>query len=136
MRVPESLRKLTLTAANLASNNQVLLMRDKKTFLVAIPDLEVKKPEPPKAQESITTDSDEAIIIGDGLSDVEAVTIRGQPVGFEVLDRNTLRLSKLKAVDATRWPSTQTVILQFKSGAKAAVPLKIVDSKIEVVDKN
>jgi hypothetical protein len=130
---PETLRKLTLTAGNLATNKQVLFKRPGgKPFLVNIPELEPKKPEAPKALESVTVGSDEAIVVGDGLGDVEAVTFRGKAVDFEVIDKSTLRIANLKGLLVTKSASTQTLTLQFKSGAKAKISLVVVDSKVEL----
>jgi hypothetical protein len=99
---------------------------------VNIPELEPKKPEAPKALESVTVGSDEAIVVGDGLGDVEAVTFRGKAVDFEVIDKSTLRLANLKSLQVTKSASTQTLTLQFKSGAKAKISLVVVDSKVEL----
>jgi hypothetical protein len=136
---PDKMRMLILTPANVASNKQVLLQRpNEKPFLVTIPELEPKKPDPPKARERVTVDSDEALIEGDGMKDLKSVTCitcKVKPVLFEVVDDKTVRLTSLKTNVGASGAATHTLVLQFKSGVKSKLNIEIVSTKVENVPK-
>ena len=132
---------VVLDAGQLKTNKQLLVQRpNERPFLISIPALEAaKKPDPPKANERITVNSDEAVIEGDGLNDVTKVFFRKtqfNPANVDISDDGkSLRLSGLRDLHVTSWASSQPIVLEFKSGAKVTVMLEIVNSKVETVPK-
>lgn len=127
------MRSITLTAAQLQSNKQILLQRgNEKPFLVTIPESEGKK-EPPKAKETVPVGANEANVEGGGMKDLEKVTFRGKNVEFDVIDDTTVRLKGLQALGATSTEMTQRFEFKFKSEAKLKkVEIRVVRAKFEV----
>lgn len=138
---PDRLVSIELNAGQLKTNKQLLVQRPgERPFLIAIPALEAaKKPDPPKARERITVNSDEAAIVGDGLNDVAKVFFRKvqiSPADIDIADDGkSLRLSGLRGLRVTSWASSQPIVLELKSGATIIVMLEVVDSKVETVPK-
>jgi hypothetical protein len=85
-------------------------------FLLAIPEVEVKKPDPPKARARVTVGADEAVIDGVSATELGSVTFGNDQVVFEPADDKSIRLKGLKALNVTSEATTRTVSLQFKSG--------------------
>lgn len=134
----EKLTTLTLSNDHIKTNKQVLLQRKgERPFLVNIPDIELKKPDPPKAKERVTVDSDEAVIEGDGMKDLVKVTFKGTEITQRDVagDGKSVRLSGLRRLGVTSAAATQALVLEFKSGAKATVNLEVVNTKVETVTK-
>jgi hypothetical protein len=135
---PDTLVSLTLTAEQLKTNKQVMLQRNGKSpFLVSIPDLDPKKPDPPKARERITIDADEAVIDGDGMKDLVKVSFKKFEITSKEIagDGKSVRLSGLRALGITSTAASQPLVLEFKSGAKTTVTLEVVSTKVETVSK-
>jgi hypothetical protein len=128
---------IELKDEQLKSNKQLLLRRSSgQPFLLTIPEVEVKKPDPPKARERVTVGSDEAIIDGVTAKELDSVTFRDQQVVFEPADDKSIRLKGLRSLGATSEAATRTFSLQFKSGAKPAkVDLEVVSTKVETVPR-
>ncbi len=131
-----------LDARHLKTNKVLLVQRptDEQPFPIAIPSLEApKKPDPPKALERITVGADEAVIVGEGLKDVVKVLFRKRqldPGQVEPADDGkSLRLTGLAKFGVTSTAATQTIVLEFKSGAKATVNVEVVTSKVETIPK-
>jgi hypothetical protein len=134
----KQLTTLTLTLDSLKTNKQVVLQRKGEApFLVNIPEVEVKKPDPPKARERVTVDSDEAVIEGDGMKDLVKVTFRGVEITSKEVagDGKSVRLSGLRRLGVTASAATQPLVLEFKSGPKATVNLEVVNTKVETVTR-
>lgn len=128
---PDKMRLLTLKPEHLKTNKQVLFQRaGKQPSLMTIPEFEPKKPMPPAALGSIAVGSDEVVIVGEGLSDVEGVTYKEQPVStFKVVNDQTLRLSGLVALGLTSSAGTQRIFIKFKSDAKPKeVDIRVVNT--------
>jgi hypothetical protein len=69
--------------------------------------------------EDITVNADEAVIVGDGLNEVESVTYNEQEVEFKpASDGKRMRLTGLRAVHATDSAATSRFLVKFKSEAK------------------
>jgi hypothetical protein len=128
---------IELKDEQLKSNKQLLLRRPGgQPFLLTIPEVEVKKPDPPKARERVTAGSDEAVIDGVSAEELDGVTFRDQRIDFEPADDKSIRLKGLRALGVTSEATTRTFSLQFKSGAKPAkVELEVVSTKVETVPK-
>jgi hypothetical protein len=124
------MRVLILTNESLKTNKQVFLQRgSERPFLLAIPEFEPKKGVAPKALGSISVGSDEIVIVGEGLSEVEGITYREQPVtSFKIINDQALRISRLVAIGLTASAGSQRVFLKFKSSARP------VDVDIQVVN--
>lgn len=121
---------LTLKDAHLKTNKHVLLQRKgEPPFTVEIPEVEPKKPNPPKAMEAIPVGADEALVEVAGLKDLEKITykiLKGRAVDFDLVDDTTVRLKGLGALGATSTATTQLFFFKFKSEAK----LKRVEIKV------
>lgn len=131
---------LEIDASHLKTNKNLLVQRPgEQPFLIAIPSLETKKPEPPKALERVTVGSNEAVITGEGLKDVTKVFFRKNQFDagdVEVAeDGKSLRLLRLTRFGITSTAATQPIVLEFKSGAKTTVNLEVINSKIETVPR-
>jgi hypothetical protein len=125
------MRLLILKAEHLRTHKQVLLRRGNGSpFLLAIPELEPKLPAPPKALGSIAVGSDEVVIVGEGITDVEGVTFKEQPVTtFKIVNDQTLRLSGLAVIGLTSSAGTQRVFIKFKSESRPKeVDIQVVSS--------
>lgn len=135
---PDRLLLIKLTPAQIQSHKQLLVQRPgdgERPFLITLPELAPKQPDPPKAKETITTSSDEAVIVGDGLKDVEGITLSstGQDVAFKVAgDGKSMRLTGLKALNPNASAMTHTFLLKFKDQPKPKeVEVRVVDRKVE-----
>lgn len=138
----DRLQLLEIDASHLKTNKTLLVQRpsDDMPFQIAIPSLEApKKPDPPKAMERVIVGANEAVIVGEGLKDVTKVFFRKDPfdaADVEIAeDGKSLRLKRLTRFGVTSTATTQTIVLEFKSGAKATVNLEVVNSKIETVPR-
>ncbi len=130
---PDSLVSLALTADQLKTNKQVMLQRrNQRPFLVAIPDLDAKKPDPPKARERVTVDADEAVIDGDGMKELVKATFKKLEITSKEIagDGKSVRLSGLRALGITSTAASQPLVLEFKSGARTTVTLEVVAGKL------
>jgi hypothetical protein len=135
---PDTLVSLTLTADQLKANKQVMLQRQNKPpFLVAIPDLDPKKPDPPKAKARVNVNEDEAVIEGDGMKDLVKVTFKKREITSKEIagDGKSVRLAGLQALGVTAIAGAQPLVLEFKSGAKATVTLEIVSLMVETMTR-
>lgn len=135
---PDRLVSLTLTSDHLKTNKQVFLQRNgERPFLVNIPELDPKKPDPPKARERVTVDADEAVIEGDGMRDLSKVFFRNAEITSREIaaDGKSVRLSGLRVLRVTSTAASQPLVLEFKSGAKVTVTLEVVNTKVETVTK-
>ena len=128
------LRVLVLSPGDLKTHTQVLLQRgNDRPFLLTIPEFDPKPPAPPKALGSIPVRSDEVIITGEGLADVDSITFRETPITtFKIINDQTLRLSGLGAIDLTSRAGTQRIFIKFKSGRTAQVDIRVVDNIVDI----
>jgi len=126
-------RVLVLSPYDLKTHKQVLLQRGKdRPFLLTIPEFDPKPPAPPKALGTIPVKSDEVIITGEGLADVDSITFRETPITtFKIVNDQTLRLSGLSAIDLTTRAGTQRIFIKFKSGRTAEVDIRVVDNIVD-----
>ena len=134
-----TIRLVELNEEQLKAHKHLLVRRGiERPFLVQIPTLptvETKKPDPPKAQERAIVDANEAVIVGEGMKDLEKVTFNKKSVPFEIAeDGKRVRLTGLRSLGVTSTAGTQTVELLFKSN-KAPVKIEVVSAKLETVQK-
>lgn len=131
------LRVVTMSPDKVTSNKQILLRRPgEQPFLVTVPELAPKKPDPPKSKERVTVGSDEALIVGDGMKELEGVTFREQKVSYVVVDDKNLRLTGLRTLGATSEASTQRFLFKFKAEAKPKeVDVEVINTKVETLPK-
>jgi hypothetical protein len=127
------MRVLVLSPYDLKTHKQVLLQRGTdRPFLLTIPEFDPKPPAPPKALGTIPVKSDEVIITGEGLADVDSITFRETPITtFKIVNDQTLRLSGLSAIDLTTRAGTQRIFIKFKSGRTAEVDIRVVDNIVD-----
>lgn len=116
----DKMRLLILKTEHLRTHKQVLLQRGGAApFLIAIPELEPKAPAPPKAFGIIGVGGDEVEIVGDGLSEVEVITFKEQPVTtFKIVNDQTLRITGLAALGLTASAGPKRIFIKFKSEAR------------------
>jgi hypothetical protein len=133
----DTLQLVELDEGQLKAFKHILIQRrGERSVLVAIPPVEVKKPDPPKAKERVTVDADEAVILGEGMKSVEAVTYNGKSITFEAVDDKTLRLTGLRAAGLTSSAMTRTVGLKLKGEEKPKqVEIEVVTTKVETVTR-
>lgn len=139
----DTLRLLELTSAQMQSHKNLLLRRKdaqgnfERPFMVAVPVVDAKKPETPKAKERITVGSDEAVIEGEGMKELPKAFFRNQEITSKEIaeDGKSLRLLGLTRLGVTAAAATQPIVLEFKSGAKVTVNIEVVDTKGETVTK-
>jgi hypothetical protein len=137
-----TLQLLELTAAQVKDDKQVLLQRpNERPVPVSIPSIasgdskSSTATHSPMIKERVTVGSDEAIMVGDDLDELQKVSFRGKEIHFEKQEgAKSLRLTGLKAAGVTSEAATQTLDLTLKDG-KATVNLEVVSEKVETVPK-
>jgi hypothetical protein len=131
--ISDEMRILILPTESLKNNKQLLLQRGtEKPFLLIIPEFETKKLATPKALGSISVNSDEIVIAGEGFNDLEGLTFREQAVTtFKVVNDLTLRISGLAALGLTSSAGTQRIFIKFKSSPRPVeVDIPVVNNII------
>jgi hypothetical protein len=135
----DRLSLIELDPSVLQNNKYLLVQRPgdgERPFQITLPELAPPKPAPPTAKERVTVNADEAIIVGDGMNELEGVTFRGQAVTFKVIDNRNLRLTGLRALGATSEAATQQFSLKFKGEAKPkGVDVEVINTKVETFPK-
>jgi hypothetical protein len=127
---------LSLTAPQLKSNKQLLLQLDKKEpFLVNVPEVEIKKADPPKAHERITVGADEAVIDNIAAKDVVSITWDDKTnFVVEAAGDSSIRIKGLKAMGLTSEATTRKISIKLKNVEKPVdVELVVISSRIESV---
>lgn len=124
---------LYLTAEQMKSNKQLLIQRaGGQPYLLAIPEVEVKKADPPKARDRVTMNADEAIIDNVGLKDVESANFRDVPIIVEAEDDKSVRLRGLRAAGVTSEVAVRKINLKLKAAEKPVkVDLEVISSRVE-----
>ena len=127
---------LSLTAGQLKSNKQLLLQLDtEEPFLVNVPEVEIKKADPPKAHERITVGADEAVIDNIAAKDVVSISW-GDKTNFavEAAGDSGIRIKGLKAMGLTSEATTRKISIKMKNVDKPVdVELVVINSRIESV---
>jgi hypothetical protein len=133
----DTLQMLELTAAQIQNNKYLVVQRpSERPFLLAVPAVEIKeKAVEPKPQERVTINSDDAVIEGIDINDIEKVIYKGREIKFEATDDRKLRLTGLVESGVTTNATTKTLVFVLKSGAKPTMRLEVINSRLETVSK-
>jgi hypothetical protein len=139
----ESPKLLTLPLDFAKSASYVILRRPADhPFLVAL----TAPPKPdaaaadaaapaPKFQDAIMVGADEAAIVGRQLDAIANVLFAGQKLTIAQQTPNLIQLRGLAAARVSAVPKTQSITLVPKTGASVTIPLDVVTSRVEVIQK-
>lgn len=85
----------------------------------------------------IIVGADDVTVSGDSLDKLKKVTFGDNEIKFALSkDKKTVTLTKLVTANVTSAPLEQELVFEFEGGVKSTLKLDIVNSKIEMIQRN
>ena len=93
-----------------------------------------QKKQQPKFQERIVVGANEASIVGDNLDPITSVVFAGKPLTIARRTSSLIKLTGLATAGVSALATSQDITLVTRSG-QTKIPLEVVSSKVEVIQK-